>query len=355
MLNSLHISGFRTFKDLKVNRLGKVNLIVGRNNVGKTSLLEAVHLYTSPNVLEPILCLLERRQEYAFEKDENIVSLRSLFHQRDERLVNIKMGETDQMTWMTMSRKWRLIEGVGGERSHQTQRESDDQPEGLGSIEVLAIEYEDAGIKLSVPMYGEQLNEVRHTFKNQTMRSLFLPSNGFYDNSIEPSVLWDQVVLTDNEDTVLDALRVIEPNLERIVMVQGRRSQRLAMAKLSKRKPMPLRSLGDGMNRLFELAVGLVSTGKDGTFLVDEIDSGLHFRTLSDVWRLVFSAAKRLDIQVFATTHSWDCIEAFQKASTEHPEAGLLVRLERVDDAIYAETFSEEELAIITRQSIEVR
>ena len=109
------------------------------------------------------------------------------------------------------------------------------------------------------------------------------------------------------------------------------------------------------MNRLFELALGLVNVENGGVFLIDEIDSGLHFTTLVDIWRVVFDAAARLNVQVFATTHSWECIEAFQKAATEHPEEGGLIRLERGEDGIRAESFSEEELAIITRESIEVR
>lgn len=109
------------------------------------------------------------------------------------------------------------------------------------------------------------------------------------------------------------------------------------------------------MNRLFELALGLVSVGAGGTFLVDEVDSGLHFTTLVDVWRLIFETAARLDVQVVATTHSWDCIEAFQLAAASHPSEGVLVRLQRIEDAIRAEVFSEDDLAIITRESIEVR
>jgi predicted ATPase len=162
-------------------------------------------------------------------------------------------------------------------------------------------------------------------------------------------------VLTDREERIIEALSIVEPRLERIVMVKAGRSRRTAMAKVKGRSPLPLRSLGDGMNRLLEVALGLVSVGEGGTFLVDEIDAGLHFTTLVDVWRLVFEAAARLDVQVVATTHSWDCIEAFQQAAVAHPAEGVLVRLQRKDETFASEVFTEDDLTIISRESIEVR
>lgn len=60
-------------------------------------------------------------------------------------------------------------------------------------------------------------------------------------------------------------------------------------------------------------------------------------------------------VQVLATTHSWDCIEAFQIAAAESPEEGALVRLQTKRDDIVATVFNERELAIVTREQIEVR
>ena len=74
-----------------------------------------------------------------------------------------------------------------------------------------------------------------------------------------------------------------------------------------------------------------------------------------DVWRAIFRLAKTLDVQVFATSHSWDAIEAFQKAAAETPEQGVLIRLTRKGDNIVSTLFREDELAVATRDGIEVR
>ena len=120
-------------------------------------------------------------------------------------------------------------------------------------------------------------------------------------------------------------------------------------------EPLPLRSLGEGLHRVFGIALALVNA-QGGYLLVDEIESGLHYTALLGLWRLVLETARQLNVQVFATTHSWDCIEAFQQAAREDQrEEGVLIRLGRKDGDIVATVFDEDELAIATRERIEVR
>jgi AAA15 family ATPase/GTPase len=94
---------------------------------------------------------------------------------------------------------------------------------------------------------------------------------------------------------------------------------------------------------------------KDGVLLIDEIENGLHYSVLPDVWKLIFAVANRLNVQVFATTHNWDCIEAFQQASEADPnEEAMLIRLNGTGDTPPT-LFDERKLKIATRSDIEVR
>ena len=109
------------------------------------------------------------------------------------------------------------------------------------------------------------------------------------------------------------------------------------------------------MNRMLGIALALVNA-KDGMLLIDEVDTGLHYSVLPDLWKLIFEVAHRLNVQVFATSHSWDCIQAFQQAADANKdEEGMLIRLENRKDSIRAVTFDEEELAVVAREQIEVR
>ena len=120
------------------------------------------------------------------------------------------------------------------------------------------------------------------------------------------------------------------------------------------RDQLPLRSFGDGLNRLFAIILSLVNA-RGGILLIDEFENGLHYSVQLDAWNTVFRLAQSLEVQVFATSHSWDTIETFQQAASKTPEDGVLVRLTRRGDRISPTVFAEDELAVVTRDKIEVR
>lgn len=169
--------------------------------------------------------------------------------------------------------------------------------------------------------------------------------------------LWDGITLTPKEDDVIAMLQILEPDVERISF-QSRKTANSGI--LIKRRghngPLPLGSLGDGMHRILALASALANS-ENGYLFVDEIDTGLHYRTITDLWNLVFKTAERLNVQVFATTHSSDCIESFNEALAMQadPHAGKLFRLERRHQTIAAVPYDNEALDIATQQEIEVR
>ena len=169
--------------------------------------------------------------------------------------------------------------------------------------------------------------------------------------------LWDRIALTDTEQDVVDALHIIDPTIAAVSMVRGKSVFRARTAIVRARgmpRPVPLRSFGDGLNRLFGIILSLVNA-RGGFLLIDEFENGLHYGVQLDAWRTVFRLAQSRDIQVFATSHSWDTIEAFQRAAAEAPADGVLIRLARRDNDILSTVFAEHELAIATRDKIEMR
>jgi 3-hydroxyisobutyrate dehydrogenase-like beta-hydroxyacid dehydrogenase len=90
--------------------------------------------------------------------------------------------------------------------------------------------------------------------------------------------------------------------------------------------------------------------------LVDEIENGIHYSVMPDVWKFVLKLAKRLGVQVFATTHSKDCYQTFQ-AATKGDQAvdGLLTRIERKKGELRASLFDEDRLKTVVNENIEIR
>ena len=116
--------------------------------------------------------------------------------------------------------------------------------------------------------------------------------------------------------------------------------------------------MGEGTNRLFGIALALVNA-KDGLLLIDEIENALYHFVLPDVWRHIFKLANLLNVQIFATSHSWDCLEAFAKATKDNEQkSGQLISLrehQKEEGSVAAVLFDEEEVDFVAKERIEVR
>ena len=152
-------------------------------------------------------------------------------------------------------------------------------------------------------------------------------------------------------------MQIIEPNIERIAFT-SRDSRWPAAAWVKLRDDdhrIPLGSLGDGIRRLLALAI-YVARASGGVLLVDEIDTGLHFSTLEQMWKFIVESAIRLDVQVFATSHSGDCLRALAWLESDMPELAQEVSVHRVERGYSnSERYSANDIEVAIRHDIEVR
>lgn len=143
----------------------------------------------------------------------------------------------------------------------------------------------------------------------------------------ELAALWDNILRQGGKPDVMSALKIIEPSLVNIEFLTGelvdRNGGNTGGVLVEFGDPIvrvPLGSLGDGMRRLLVLAIALANS-KGGALFIDEIDTGLHYSVLGRMWKLVAEAAAKFDIQVFATTHSADCVRGLEMFGRVTPEA----------------------------------
>ena len=88
--------------------------------------------------------------------------------------------------------------------------------------------------------------------------------------------------------------------------------------------------MGDGTKRLLALSLSF-KRAQNGVMLVDEVENGLHYSILPEVWKTIDWLSREFNVQVFATTHSYECIKAAHAASRANEFADDLafVRLQR--------------------------
>jgi AAA15 family ATPase/GTPase/GTPase SAR1 family protein len=371
-LNSLAIQNFRVFEDFKVNKLGKVNLIVGKNNAGKSSFLEALRIYAS-NGRERLMQELAAGHDERFQFDEyteeelqsDNLPYAGFFSNRrlpPDNAKGIVIGESSDskqalainVVFLTNQKMLSLVP-----RSFLSQFQAQDL------IAQLIVKKDDQQIfPLNVSFNSQEAN---YSIPEPIPCSMVPTQLVSFDKLAD---VWDEIIaLTDNELIVKDALKLITPEFEDISFVKAngnslrpqgdvRRTVNVRLAGLP--HPVPINSMGEGMLRILQIILK-VFPAKDGFLLIDEFENGLHYSVQEKVWQMVFDLAEKLNIQVFATTHSWDCITSFaQVARQREADDGILFRVGRSvrtsdKGKVIATVFSGTSLFDLTQADIEVR
>lgn len=376
MLKSLKIQNFKNIKDIHISSLSKINLITGKNNTSKTTLLEAIGVLASNFDFSWIDKIIKDRDESfintAVDKEYgNLKTLRSLFYNRIISLTGenaIFIGDAESENFINLqfvSYIEESLEQINPKTNekyvfgkHIKKIESTDNfHQALIGLEV---RFMDVATILPIDESRSFFNSLSLLFRQPIARGInfqFIKPS-FQENEIN-GILWDKITLSEKEDYVIDILRIIDPDLEKIAFIkdEGQSAGRRVTAKIrGMSERVPLKAMGDGINRVLSIALGLVNSD-NGYLLIDEFENGLHYSVQKKLWEVIFKIASLLNIQVFATTHSEDCIAAFSEVVNleEHKAAGKLFRLEKKDKEISVVEYDSKELLIAAKNQIETR
>ena len=174
--------------------------------------------------------------------------------------------------------------------------------------------------------------------------------------------MFENVVLTPEEAMVVEALSIIEPDIERLATVgterrrgyPGERGGIVVKCRSSSQR-VPIGSMGDGMWRMLGLALAMAAA-EGGILLVDEIDTGLHYTVMDGMWKMLAEGARRFSTQVFATTHSRDCYESLATIAHEGVGKDGQVTIQRIEpERSRSVVFSEQEIIAAAERGMEVR
>lgn len=366
-VSSLEISNFKVFQNIKIEKFGRVNLIVGKNSVGKSTLLEAIWLYVNQGSLNSIFDILRTslplpgrtlspNRTNRNESDQSTLSaLQLLYNGR----FSIPVDDTDSPITFEIKQIDKsdnvLSISTGWHDSNK-----DAVVYGQGQLSFFST----FGILVSTgnqrsiiyPLASNILQQILTRDEYVNTNNNFIQAGGLNASLIND--LWIKIALTPLEDEVVNILRILFPDLERVSIISESRLRELSSIIVKLRElnlPVPIRTLGDGLSRVFGMILALVNS-KSGVLLIDEFENGLHYSVQLDLWRLILKVARDLNIQIFATTHSWDCIKAFQQATMEDKETeGMLISLRNKNQRLAPVLFDERRLAIATQDDIEVR
>ena len=362
MYKSFRVKNFRCFNDLQINDLGRVNLIAGPNNTGKTALMEAMYLHTRP--FSPgELSNLQQVRGIDFDNDNRMRSWRQFFYRMDSE----KTIEIDGRHLLPKPRSTLCIEELANTKHNEEE------------FQLYAKNLQTLGVsQIDAARTASELEELLHFVERDEAAShgsAFLPSNpklpviGFKDRK-EQSLFFPVRDMPSSEDltdkystlkvegqhiAIHDALKRLEPSLTDVEVLSpdGRRRIWVEVDGVL----MPLHLLGEGSIRFASILMVMLGD-KPKYLFIDEIENGLHYSVQQDVWNDIGEAARAHNVQVFATTHSWEMIEAAHEAFKDDDAYEFRFhRLERnlQTGNLEAVTYNEVGMDAVTSVSYEVR
>lgn len=350
MLKNLRIVGFRAFENLKVKDLNRVNLFVGRNNTGKTAFLEAIELLQG-GAIGALFRGLRRRREWGrgFEPRHS-PTIEHLFHGRmfdEQKLIEIS-GDSDISRVLSL----RIVDSDSDLDKYKSDDDDDE------TLSRLVLEAESTGQEVQRLPLTTDLTipwKFSRSLRYESTSGANFVAAGGVDERI--GALWGDVVLTSKEKLVTDAVRIIEPAIERIANTSSSRhgDTRFFVKLRDSDRRLPLGSMGDGVMRLLTLSIFLTNSS-NGILLVDEIDTGLHYSTMVSMWKLFVHVAADMNCQVFATTHSLDCVRAIAEFYKQDADLADQITLWRIESGeTQPVRYSSEDIAVSADNDMELR
>jgi AAA15 family ATPase/GTPase len=346
-------------------------LFVGRNNCGKTSVLDAIFLLTGMSNAD-LIRRVNTLREYKYSDFSDLAALN--FYNFDiTKNINLHCDEDS-----TIKRDL-IISPIITEDLNNLKIDSiSNQPEdkiiklefkfsrkegGLTNTEYVSIGDDDnnvENVESSEKKTNRKQNGINYPqFKitkpdryKESIRCVFL--NSKYSLTVENSTL-SSIIENKQKDIVVNNLSRIDSKITDIAIIRNR-----VLIDVGLNKLIPLEVLGDGVRKLLAIIIAIYKC-KDGILLIDEIDNGLHYSSMSVLWDTILYTAKEFNVQIFATTHNIDSLKAL-KSVLETPEYiseqenVACYRLRHADnDELVAFRYDFEELGLSIDMEHEIR
>ena len=358
---NLKIQNFRGIGKLEIEDFGKVNLFVGKNNCGKTSVLESLYILTGPvNAELPMRTNLFRGYNLIEENTwrlifnnlniESYVSISgNLENPSETRNIKIRTKTSPSYVVETKTIDNEDLDKVKISSSGTTP-----------TINGLILEYfvSDKTKKLSkkfVTEFFKEAGEIRTSRPpkdyKETLRGLFLNPKTLYRDSVQR---FSNIQIRKQTGKIIDILKQMEPSLSDLSLG----ADGIIYCDIGFKQLIPINVMGDGMYRLLSIVAGIFES-QDGVAFIDEIDNGFHYTSQELLWKVIFKAAKEFNVQIFATTHTIECVKAFNSSYStikkKNEDEARLYRIECKEGKHNAVIFDYDTLKTSLERGWEVR
>lgn len=349
MINSFRIDGFRGIRNLSVEHLNKVNLIVGDNNSGKTSVLEALQLLRNPSQVSNLYKVARLRESIypvgiaplyenvlcLFPHTEKQLSL-GVSAQFDDRSVGCYISGEQTRIMIDVTE----INGTYLRKTEMLGESEADQFQGT----IMYINGNQKGeTQFQINTYSKSSGAA--IAKRDAIKMAYVsPCDHLRGNIIS------QIIRSDGyKEICIRALRLFDEEIEDILVLKSTVGVRsVDYIKHRSLGIMPLTTFGDGVKKVLVLA-NAIAQAKNGVLFIDEVETAIHKKYYDEIFRFIVKACSAFNVQVFITTHSIEAVDGLL-ATQDYQERSLMddisvITIKRVNGQTYSRVLTGREVA----------
>lgn len=359
MLKAFSVTNFKCFRQLTIPDLAQINLVTGLNNVGKTSLLEALFLHAghfnptlslSLNAFRGLdlstpsadvvwgWCFTDRNLDKAIQFDGTA---------DDGRHVKLSITSTPLKTppQATSTSTSASRSGAGGSLTAAPVRHE----------LVYTYTSEDSKPVTNSLFFNDQGLPMAKHFTASQVTAAFLASRSMFH--MEDATILDRLNMEKRLPGIVEIVRFFDPRIRGFSLSSLWGPLTIVVEMEGQDYFMPLPFAGEGLARFLSILLHVVQLSPGGLLLIDGIDNGFHFSVLPKVWSAIVQMALKSQVQIVATTHNRECVVAAHRAcSTLLAYPFRLHRLERLqDNSVTAISYDRETLSNALAADFEVR
>ena len=348
MFHNIEINRFRGIKYSKIEGLKQINLFFGKNNCGKSSLLDAIFLISGISNPKLPLNVNIIRNYRRLEPSDMKLDFYSL-DMSNPIVIKAENDETRELQISVVESSTSTV-NLLGEDNNVASTDLDNKY-GL----VLKYKVDEHAYESSIIMSHSSNNSLEQRIKmpahyKEKLTCRYLNPKYDFTTSIDGLV---DVIKNKDEEFIVNALRLIEPNIKDFVL-----SQNEVLVDIGLDKRIPINMMGDGARKILSILTTIYEC-KNGIVLIDELSNGFHYSVMKGVWRAIISVAKKNNVQIFATTHDLDSIKGLRdaaKSGEEYDDSIVCFKLQRTADyELKSYTYSLDSVDYSLTQEIEIR
>lgn len=353
MIESLRIYRFRGIMECSIENLRRLNVFLGYNNCGKSSVLDALFLFCGASNPKLNLTVNTLRNYSGQGKDAMQLNFYRLDTKEPILLEGCCGGRERKLEISYQEKNAEVVDLTDKERS----KDSGELKKTYSLNMRLSQDGETGKVQAdtSITINGNDLTKaivkVDENYKEE-LRVHYLTPSSSYEKIWEA---FSAILKNKQEEFVIQALRKIEPAIKDMVMVDGH-----IMVDVGLIQRIPIEVLGDGIKKVLSIIISIYQS-RNGIILIDEIDNGLHYKSMPAMWQAILYAAQRFEVQVFVTTHNIDSLRSLNNVLTEasfsHLQETISVYTLRKDkaDILHAMESNFRQFNHLIEQEIEMR